>query len=374
MKILIVSGIYPPDIGGPASFAFNLGQAFTLRNHEVKIVTLADKLTASSLARSNIKIYRILRKQNFFFRFLRTVIQIRIASQSVDLIICTGLHEECGLALIGRKTKAIAKVVGDPVWERAVNKKITDKTIEIFNVETKITNLKIKMQRFLLSKSLNNFELIIVPGDSIESIVKLWRLKAEVKKVSNAVVPLKKDNVKKKMIIKFDFLVVSRLVKWKRVDLAINIAAKLQKSIAVIGLGPELQSLKNYAESLGAEASFLGTRNQEEIYEISKNCFCFIQMSEYEGMSYSILEAMNAGLLVICSDIQANRDVITHLYNGILINSKSLDSSYDELRSIFSNTDLVSSMISNAKIKIESEHNISTQVNFFENFVSESTN
>ena len=97
-------------------------------------------------------------------------------------------------------------------------------------------------------------------------------------------------------------------------------------------------------------------------------------MSEYEGMSYSILEAMNAGLLVICSDIQANRDVITHLYNGILINSKSLDSSYDELRSIFSNTDLVSSMISNAKIKIESEHNISTQVNFFENFVSESTN
>jgi glycosyltransferase involved in cell wall biosynthesis len=220
---------------------------------------------------------------------------------------------------------------------------------------------------------LNSFDLIIVPGKSIESILKLWNLKTVVKKLSNAVVPHENDYHKNKEI-QFDFLVVSRLVKWKRVDLAIKIAANLQKSIAVIGLGPELDALENYAETLGARVYFLGSQTQDEIYEISKNCFSFIQMSEYEGMSYSMLEAMNVGLLVICSNIQANRDVITHLYDGFLIDLNNIDASCDELNRTFLNTNLIFSMISNAKMKIDNEHNMNTQIKFFENFVTESTN
>ncbi|MDP2593434.1 MAG: glycosyltransferase family 4 protein [bacterium] len=38
MKILITTGIYPPDIGGPAKYALNLSREFEKKGHKVKVV------------------------------------------------------------------------------------------------------------------------------------------------------------------------------------------------------------------------------------------------------------------------------------------------------------------------------------------------
>lgn len=39
MKIIIATGIYPPQIGGPAQYAKNLAQEFSSLNHRVKVLT-----------------------------------------------------------------------------------------------------------------------------------------------------------------------------------------------------------------------------------------------------------------------------------------------------------------------------------------------
>ena len=41
MRILLVTGIFPPDIGGPATYIPRLGEALG-RKHEVQVVTLGD--------------------------------------------------------------------------------------------------------------------------------------------------------------------------------------------------------------------------------------------------------------------------------------------------------------------------------------------
>ena len=41
MKILVVSGIWPPDIGGPASHAPEVVEFLRGRGHEVEVVTTA---------------------------------------------------------------------------------------------------------------------------------------------------------------------------------------------------------------------------------------------------------------------------------------------------------------------------------------------
>ncbi|PIS31905.1 MAG: hypothetical protein COT41_00445, partial [Candidatus Portnoybacteria bacterium CG08_land_8_20_14_0_20_40_83] len=38
IKILITTGIYPPDIGGPAQYAKNLSEEFKKRGNAVKIL------------------------------------------------------------------------------------------------------------------------------------------------------------------------------------------------------------------------------------------------------------------------------------------------------------------------------------------------
>jgi hypothetical protein len=43
MKVLIVSGIWPPDIGGPASHAPEVARFLMDRGHGVRVVVTADR-------------------------------------------------------------------------------------------------------------------------------------------------------------------------------------------------------------------------------------------------------------------------------------------------------------------------------------------
>ena len=42
MRILISAGIFPPDIGGPATYADKLSKELALRGHEVAVLSYAD--------------------------------------------------------------------------------------------------------------------------------------------------------------------------------------------------------------------------------------------------------------------------------------------------------------------------------------------
>src|SRR6059058_3802002 len=42
LRLLIVTGIYPPDLGGPATHAKDLFDELTERGHTVRVVTLWD--------------------------------------------------------------------------------------------------------------------------------------------------------------------------------------------------------------------------------------------------------------------------------------------------------------------------------------------
>ena len=46
MRVLVVSGIWPPDPGGPASHAPALADFLRLRGHTVEVVTTADAAPA----------------------------------------------------------------------------------------------------------------------------------------------------------------------------------------------------------------------------------------------------------------------------------------------------------------------------------------
>jgi hypothetical protein len=43
VNILIISGIWPPDIGGPASHAPDVADALTAHGHSVRVITTAHR-------------------------------------------------------------------------------------------------------------------------------------------------------------------------------------------------------------------------------------------------------------------------------------------------------------------------------------------
>lgn len=62
MKILIASGIYPPDIGGPAQYARNLYETWKSQGHEVKVAAYRWERAAPPLIRHLLYLTKIIRK------------------------------------------------------------------------------------------------------------------------------------------------------------------------------------------------------------------------------------------------------------------------------------------------------------------------
>lgn len=62
MKILIASGIYPPDIGGPAQYARNLYETWKKRGHDVKVAAYRWERAFPPLVRHILFFSKIIRK------------------------------------------------------------------------------------------------------------------------------------------------------------------------------------------------------------------------------------------------------------------------------------------------------------------------
>jgi len=89
--------------------------------------------------------------------------------------------------------------------------------------------------------------------------------------------------------------------------------------LLIIGDGPDRQDLMRYRDQVGLRkrVHFLGHR--EDALDLLNHIEMLLLGSRHEGMSYPILEAMAAGLPVICSDIPGNRELVVPEETGYLV-------------------------------------------------------
>jgi glycosyltransferase involved in cell wall biosynthesis len=102
-----------------------------------------------------------------------------------------------------------------------------------------------------------------------------------------------------------------------------------------LGDGPYLEEIKRLSASLpkNITAKFLGRLSPEKIYEfyIENECHLFLNVSEFEGIPVSIMEASSFGIPVIATDVGGTAESVVNGITGYLIN-KNFESS--ELASI----------------------------------------
>ncbi len=122
-------------------------------------------------------------------------------------------------------------------------------------------------------------------------------------------------------------LYVGHLNKGKRVDLLLDAAARLSQErqdfvLRIVGDGPELESLKQQALSLGIvnHVMFEGYKQKEEIPMFMGQALCFLFPSEYDIWGLVINEAMAAGLTCLVSNAAgATDDLISHGETGYVV-------------------------------------------------------
>ena len=312
MKILIVTSIYPPDIGGPAKFVKEFSTFCKNVGEEVSVFTLSDgKIIGEN------SVYSVKRTGHTLARMIKTIIALVPLIAWADVVLVNGLQVEFVLANMFTKKKSIAKIVGDPIWERARNKNRTNANFEDYQNNIGHT-FKDRILLRVWSAAIKRFECVISPSYELITMVKTkWGYSKKTRMIRNGVPCVSK--VRDLELRNIEVVTVSRLVNWKQIDILIEGSAKYGYMLTIVGDGPQEKSLRRLSDSLGAQVIFTGRKSSEEVNQILSNSKIFALASNYEGMSFALLEAMAFGLVPIVSSVQGNKEVIRDGISGILV-------------------------------------------------------
>jgi glycosyltransferase involved in cell wall biosynthesis len=259
--------------------------------------------------------WQVLKLRNSFKPFRAVIIIYKVVSllKSHDQVFANGLIEETGLALLISRKRGIAKIVGDPVWERAINQKKTQHSLNEFN-QLKL-NFRQSFQRKLLVFSLNRFQAVVTPSAELSRLIINWGVpEQKVQIIPNGVKCQEESDLPRDI----DILTVSRLVTWKNVDLVVKAVASKGLSLTVIGDGPAQRDLIALTAELGADIKFLGELPKGDVEHHMKRAKLFVLYSAYEGQSFALLEAMSFGAVPVVSSCEGNR-FIRHQLDGIVV-------------------------------------------------------
>lgn len=125
------------------------------------------------------------------------------------------------------------------------------------------------------------------------------------------------------------YLIVSALVPYKRIDIAVSAFNKLNdKKLKIVGVGPEYLRLKRMCKNPNIE--FLGSVSGEKLRQLYRKAraliFCGI-----EDFGIAMVEAQACGTPVIAFARGGATEIVTHRETGILFPEQSPDALIDAL-------------------------------------------
>ena len=319
MNILITVGIFPPDIGGPASFVPKISDFLIENGHNVKIICLSE--VGNINTEDNFDVIRIKRSNNLPIRWLKTIYQIVKNGRRSDLIFVNGLGVESAIANLILQKQLIRKIVGDPVWERAYNKKRITESFDDF--QNNKHSFLIEVQKLLRNWSINSAEIVITPSDHLKSFVSGIGYSKKILKINNGVniTDINRANESKADI---NLIIISRLVVQKNINIVIEAMKLLDNKnlkLSIIGEGGEFSKLENTIHDLNLQnqVQLLGKIDNNKISQFLLTADIFIQASDYEGLPHSVLEAINYGVPILSTETGGCKDLLNDGERGFII-------------------------------------------------------
>ena len=364
MNILITVGIFPPDIGGPASFVPKISDFLIENGHNVKIICLSE--VGNIHTEDNLDVIRVKRSNNLPIRWIKTIYQIVKNGRRSDLIFVNGLGLESAIANLILQKQLIRKIVGDPVWERAYNKKRTTESFDDF--QNNKHSFLIEVQKLLRNWSINSAEIVITPSDHLKSFVSGLGFSNKILKINNGVdiTDIKKSNVHKADV---NLLIISRLVIQKNINLVIEAMELLDNKnlkLSIIGEGGEFSKLEAVINDLNLQnrVQLLGKIENNKVSQFLLTADIFIQASDYEGLPHSVLEAINYEVPILSTEVGGCKDLLNGGERGFIIplpQDKKIIA--ENIIFIIDNKDEATKRAAAAKAFISNKHNFLVQAN-----------
>ncbi len=352
MRIILATPIYPPEIGGPATYTSELGERLG-ESHDITIVAYADEpehVRATRLVVVSKKIFLPLRLWMYFY------ILFREAKNTDVIYVQNAVAAGLPAALVGllRKKPVVLKFVGDEAWERATAAKKTNKTLDAFLASAKMdfkTKIFYEIQKF----TFHRVSKIVPPSDFLGNILAAHygvpRKKIEVNyNAFEGSVPL---DVHKKP---HQIVSVGRLTAWKGVDGVIDAMPHILQSVpnaslVIVGDGPERTALKKLTKEKGLESNviFKGRLPKAETNRLEAESEVMVLNSTYEGLPHTALESFAMGTPLIATNIGGTNEAVRHEKTGLLVEPGNPQELAAAIIRLFNNPHLEESLVEGGK-------------------------
>lgn len=318
MKILIATGIYPPSIGGPATYSQLLCTELPTRDVDVEVLSF-DSVRHLPKGISHLAFW----------------LKVTKAARKADLIyaqdpVSVGLPSQLAAQLFFKPF--FLRLGGDYAWEQGVQRYGITDDLDTFAARRAGYPLLVMILKRIQVHVAFWARRVIVPSEYLKKVVTSWGINPDkISVIKNVIEPLPQlaDKAAERARWKITaptLVTVGRLVPWKGFLQLIEMMPDLlllkpDLRLVIIGDGPQLSELENRVNQLNLQKSveFKGRMKRNELLSYVKAADLFVLNTFYEGFSHQVIESQSVGTPVVTTTAGGNGEAIRHEVDGILV-------------------------------------------------------
>jgi len=322
VKVLVVSGIWPPDVGGPASHAPDVAAFLRSRGHEVEVVVTASAAPAPE-AYPVRWIRRSLPKGAIH---LRTGLEVAWRAAHADVVYTTGMFGRSALGAVLARRPYVIKLTADPAFERARRRGIVGGDVDEFQREG--GGAAVRLLRIARDAELKRAAHVFTPSAYLRELTLLWGVDpARVSVLPNPAPQLPALRSRGELRRSFGMTgpalaFAGRLTAQKSLRVALEALAAVDAVMLLIaGEGDQRPALERDVAELGLteRVQFLGALPRERVVELFAAADASILSSTWENFPHTVVEALAVGTPVIATATGGVGEVVQDGENGLLV-------------------------------------------------------
>lgn len=364
-KILVAAPLYPPEIGGPATYVKMLEEELPQHGFTLTVVPF-----------SSVRKYpKVLRHFMYTFFLLKK-------AWGIDMIyaldpVSVGLPAR--LVCILTQKPFWVRLGGDYAWEQGQQRFGLTQMLDEYTQNKAAAPWQVRALAEVQSFVVRGAQKVVVPSTYMAGVVRTWGATEEqLEVVYSALHPLPVPLDKKDYRRKFGFsgpvvFSAGRLVPWKGFQELIDIVDQLREQhpdikLLIAGDGPTKGELHEHIaeKDLSSCVQLLDRLPKDELGQYIKAADVFVLNTAYEGLSHQLLEVMALGTPVVATDVGGNPELIEDGTSGYLVPLGDIQQLHDRLHTLLSDEQLQQAFAQAAQVQTEnftSERGVESLIN-----------
>ncbi len=343
MRVLIVSGIWPPDVGGPASHAPDVARFLRGRGHDVEVVTTA----AAPPPPQPYAVRAVPRHHRVGVRHYRGAALVHHRAREADVVYTTGMFGRSALGATMARRPYVVKLTADPAFERSRRRGLVEGNVDDF--QRRRGRPAVAFLRLARDLELRRAAHVFTPSAYLRELALSWGVAPERVSVLPNPAPdvpelPPRDELKRTFGLDGATLAFAgRLTAQKSLSRALEaVAATDGVRFVIAGDGPDRAALEGRARELGIadRVRFLGAQPRERIVELFRAADATILSSSWENFPHTVVEALAVGTPVLAMEAGGVAEVVHDGVNGLLVAPGDTGGLAEAVRRFFSDEGL----------------------------------